>query len=234
MLKLKDALDFLLPGVCRFCGDRTRVIPGICDPCARVLPRNRVCCPRCANPTPAPSLCPECLVKPPYFSKTVCPFLYADATRELVSSAKFLRDLSALASMGHLLGSHLATFTHTRPDVVIPVPLHPTRLRARGFNQAMEIAKVITRYVPVEVDTRICKRLFATVPQSSLKNLKERRRNVRGAFTTGRIAAGIQRVALVDDVMTTGTTLGELARSLVRAGVSSVELWVFARATSNN
>ena len=230
MLKLKDALDFLLPGACSFCGDNTREIPGICNPCALALPKNLVCCPRCANPTPTPGLCPQCLVKPPRFSNAVCPFLYADATRELISSAKFLRDLSALASMGHLLGRHLALVAHTLPDLVIPVPLHPARLRARGYNQAMEITKVVARYIPVVIDTKICERLVPTLAQSSLTSVKERRRNVRRAFSTGKIANGVQHVALVDDVMTTGATLGELARCLITAGIPKVDVWVFARA----
>ena len=202
MALLEDALDLLLPGVCCFCGDGSRQTPSICDPCAGALPRNLVCCPRCANPLPTRGLCPECLRNRHCFGSTISPFLYTDAARELVSSAKFLRDLSAVACIGHLLARHIASVSDCLPDVVIPVPLHATRLRQRGYNQALEMSKVISRYVPIKINGQVCRRIRSTAAQSSLDGLAERRRNVRRAFVIDEVPAGAEHVALVDDVMT--------------------------------
>ena len=132
--------------------------------------------------------------------------------------------------MGHLLGRHLAASVDTLPDLVFPVPLHRCRLREHGYNQAMEMTKVIKRYVPITSDTRSCTRTLRTLAQSSLESTAKRRQNVRQAFIIGNIASNIRHVALVDDVLTTGATAGELARCLTQVGVTRVDVWVFARA----
>ena len=221
----------MLPDICSFCGDQTGLTPAICDACVSTLPRNDVCCPRCANPTPSRGLCPECLNGRPRFANTLSPFLYVDATRALVSSAKFHRNLGAAACMGHLLGRHVAEMIDTLPDVVVPVPLHTSRLRVRGYNQALEMTRVIKHYLPVSVRPGLCQRIVPTVAQSSLESLTLRRRNVRRAFSVRNVPAGTNQVVLVDDVMTTGSTLAEISRCFSQAGVPRVDIWVFARAT---
>lgn len=230
MDKLEVALQCLLPDICAFCGDETRLIPGICTPCHTALPRNDICCPRCANPTPLPRLCPECLINRPRFTTTISPFLYTDAIRSLVTSAKFHHDLRATASIGHLLGRHIASVVDTLPDVIVPVPLHRARLRERGYNQAVEITKVIQRYVPVPIQTSFCRRNIATDVQSSLKNVALRHKNVHGAFEVSKIPNAIHHVVLVDDVMTTGSTVQAISNCLTQAGIQRVGVWVFARA----
>lgn len=232
MGKLHDLLRFVLPDICSCCGDETHLTPGLCDPCVQTISRNVVSCRYCANPLPNPGVCPACLIASPGFDVTIGPFLYDDTARALVSSAKFHRDLGALACMGHLLGRHIASVVDKLPDVVIPVPLHVSRLRQRGYNQAIEMTKVIRRYVPISIDTRSCTRIVPTAAQSGLQTLSHRRRNVRHAFAIGKMPAEVDHVALVDDVMTTGSTLGEITRCLLQAGVQRVDVWVFARAFS--
>jgi ComF family protein len=113
------------------------------------------------------------------------------------------------------------------PDLVIPVPLHPARLRERGFNQSLEIARLVTKRLQLELDGRSVKRIRPTPPQTGLSE-KERRRNLRAAFTISRDLRG-RHVALLDDVITTGATLSELSYMLTRHGVERVDLWALAR-----
>jgi ComF family protein len=127
-----------------------------------------------------------------------------------------------------LLAGKIALRTAPLPELLIPVPLHRMRLRTRGFNQAMELARHLGQRLAVPVDCRICRRDRRTEPQS-LTPLRLRRRNLRGAFSvTGELPAGAH-VAIIDDVMTTGHTVEELARVLTRAGAGRVEVWVIAR-----
>jgi ComF family protein len=110
----------------------------------------------------------------------------------------------------------------------VPVPLHRSRLRTRGFNQALELARPLARCLRRPLLTRACVRIRATRPQSSLDTAAERRRNVAGAFRVCRPLHGVARLAIVDDVLTTGATVQELARSLRAAGVGQVLVWACA------
>jgi len=137
----------------------------------------------------------------------------------LVQALKFRSELA----LAPLLGSLLAERATERVDVVIPVPLFPRRLKERGFNQALEIA----RHLGGRLDPRLCERVVDTAAQFGLP-MEERERNVRGAFRCAGFLAGA-RVAVVDDVMTTGSTLNEIALTLKRAGAARVVNWVVAR-----
>jgi len=107
------------------------------------------------------------------------------------------------------------------------VPLHPRRLRQRGYNQALELARIVGRLLQVPVDDRCCTRLIATQPQAELDQ-KARRRNLRGAFSAT-LALQAQHLAILDDVVTTGSTVSEVARVLRRAGCQRVDVWTIAR-----
>ena len=113
------------------------------------------------------------------------------------------------------------------PELLLPVPLHPKRLRERGFNQALEIARPLGRRFQIPVEARACRRIRATRPQSELA-LAERRGNLRGAFAV-RGALTARHLAIVDDVVTTGATVSALARVLLRQGVQRVDVWAVAR-----
>jgi ComF family protein len=129
-----------------------------------------------------------------------------------------------------LLGNCLAeaASAQPRPDCLIPMPLHPSRIRERGFNHATEIARSVARKLDLPLDLANCQRIRDTPPQMGLKH-DARRRNMRGAFSCSGAIAG-KHVALIDDVMTTGTSLDELAATLKRAGAREVSCWVVARA----
>ena len=220
----------LLPPHCLLCDQRSDGVGDLCSGCRADLQRNRICCPRCALPlqTPAP-LCGECLQSEPPFAAAFAPFVYAHPFDLLVTKLKFGRSLAAgrvLAGLWLAAANELPAL----PQMLVPVPLHPDRLRERGYNQALELARPLARVLRVPLKANLLERTRATPAQTNL-DAKTRRRNMRGAFTIN--ATGLPpaaHVALIDDVMTTGATLRECARVLKRAGVARVDVWALARA----
>jgi len=156
------------------------------------------------------------------------PFAYAAPLDHLVHSLKYRGQLAAGRVLGTLLANRITALgLHRDVDVIVPVPLHPARHAERGFNQSAEIARHLGRRLQLPIDERLAGRRRATPPQVGL-HLDERRRNLADAFLAG-VATG-RRVAIVDDVTTTGTTLQELARDLLRTGAGAVDAWCVARA----
>jgi ComF family protein len=201
----------LLPPTCCLCGFAgARAGLDLCEICIGLLPGNGA----------APS------DYPPVFSRAVVPFEYAYPVDHFVRSLKFRGERMYARVLGTLLADAHSRVGGVLPQVLIPVPLHPSRYRARGFNQAGEIARFAAAPLGARVDTRCLARVVATQEQSGLP-LEERRRNVRGAFRVVR-APDVQHVALVDDVLTTGNTAAEAAGTLAAAGIENVELWAVA------
>lgn len=220
----------VFPPRCLLCGGRGDGDGerDLCSGCAADLPRNRVCCARCALPLKtAAALCGECIKREPPFASTFAPFEYAHPLDLLLVRLKFARNLAAGRVLAELA---LAAFVQNKistPQAIVPVPLHRDRLRERGYNQALELARPFSEALRVPV-REILVRQRATAAQSDLDAVA-RRRNVRGAFEV--VGDDMPaHVALVDDVMTTGTTIRECARVLRRAGVERVDVWVLARA----
>jgi len=141
---------------------------------------------------------------------------------------KYNHLLNMAETFGTLLGESVtSTASAILPDIIIPMPLHPTRLQERGFNQAVELARVIGKNLKLEVNSHACARIKFSPPQVSLP-LKERVKNMRGAFDCKIRLDGL-RIALIDDVMTTGASLNALAATVKKAGASHVECWLVAR-----
>lgn len=180
-------------------------------------------CPICALPTPDGFTCGHCLKRAPRFDRTVAVYAYTFPIDQLVHALKFGEQL-ALASA---LAERLAPRIEPRPDLILPMPLHPARLRERGFNQSLELARGIAHLLEVPLLAAGAKRIRDTTPQSSLP-WKERKRNVRNAFACNADLNGLH-VGLIDDVMTSGATLDELAGTLRRAGAREVSAYVVAR-----
>lgn len=218
---MRDFLGGLLfGGACYVCRGQARAI--LCAACRAELPRLQgALCPRCALPSPGAALCGRCLADTPEYDATVAPLAYDFPADALVHALKFRGELSLASFLGKLLAERIAQ--RETIDLVIPVPLSAARLRGRGYNQALEIA----RHLPGKLDFSCCVRERDATPQTELP-WAERRRNVRGAFACRRSLEGA-RVAVVDDVMTTGATLDEMARTLKRAGAARVVNWVLAR-----
>ena len=194
----------------------------LCAACIAELPALPDSCPRCALPSPAAALCGSCLNHPPHFDATLALWRYEFPCDGLVQALKY-RGRLALAGF---FARSLASRTMPEVDLIVPMPLHPRRLAERGFNQALEIARHLGR--PIE--PRGVLRVKHTLPQTDLP-YEERAKNVRGAFLCKLDLSGAS-VAVLDDVMTTGATLNELARALKRAGAARVENLVIARTVS--
>src|SRR5262245_14005096 len=197
----------------------------LCESCDADLPGLRgPLCPRCALESPRGAVCGRCLAEPPHYDATIAALAYAFPADVLVHALKFRGELALAPFLGKLI---LEKISVGSVDCIIPVPLSAARLRERGYNQAVEIA----RQLGGKLELDACARERDAPPQAGLDR-EARRRNVRRAFRCGRGFAG-ERVAVVDDVMTTGATLDELARTLKAAGAASVVNWIVCRTPSD-
>lgn len=214
-----------LPQCCLLCGARSHA-DLLCSPCGDDLPRLAgPLCRTCAVPVPRAGLCGACLQRAPHFDRVCAVFAYGFPVDALIHALKYSGSLAAAVPLGRALAGVVAS---ERVDLVVAMPLSARRLRERGFNQAQEIARSVRRAIGVPLAIDICRRVTDTGPQAALP-WKERAGNVRGAFVCDADLSGLT-VAVVDDVMTTGSTLNELARTLRRAGAVAVRGWVVARA----
>jgi ComF family protein len=198
----------------------------LCAQCDAELPRlEGAACPCCALPSPGGALCGRCLARAPAYDATLAALAYEFPADVLVQGLKFRGELALAPLLGQLLAARLPR--GTRVDYILPVPLAPARLRERGFNHALEIARVAATTTGCRLAPRLAERSRDTPPQIDLP-LEQRARNVRGAFRCGERLERAE-IAVVDDVMTTGATLDELAATLKRAGAARVVNWVVAR-----
>ncbi len=196
----------------------------LCAPCDADLPRlTGSLCDTCALPITEGRRCGACLTHPPAYDHVCAPYTYAFPADALVQGLKY-RGMLAIAP---LFGSAIASSLGERPDVIIPMPLADARLRERGFNQAQEIARHVAKLTGIALLPRACRKVRDTQPQAALP-WKERAKNVRKAFVCDKDFTG-KHVAVVDDVMTTGATLNELARNLKQAGAARVTGLIVAR-----
>lgn len=227
---LFSLMDNLLPPHCVLCGlPSTRTC--ICGVCFGDLPRAGPACRQCGLPLGAESdkLCGRCLVRVLPFVHTVYPLQYLFPVDRLVQSFKFNRQLAAGRILAGLMCEQVTYQKTAYPEALIPMPLHTLRLFQRGFNQAFELAAYAGRVLGIPLLAGSLHRRRHTRAQSGLSG-QQRRHNVRGAFHWQGWRPPPHHVALVDDVMTTGTTVAECARVLKRAGTRRVDVWVAARA----
>ena len=199
-------------------------IHALCKACLDELPWHpSTSCSQCGLSSSG-QLCGSCISSAPDFDATHAVFLYQYPIDKMMQRYKYGNMLNISHTFGQLLADKSA---FEAIDLIIPMPMHPTRIKQRGFNQALEIAKVLSKNHPQKLDYKSVARQTLTPPQASLA-LKERVKNIKGAFRVNGNLAG-KRIAIVDDVMTTGASLNELAKTLKKAGASHVECWVIAR-----
>lgn len=211
-------------GSCFLCrGAAAGVLCADCDADLPRLPAAR--CPRCALAAPAGAVCGRCLAQPPAYDATVAALAYEFPADVLVQALKFRGELALAPLLGALLAARLPR--GARADYIVPVPLAPARLRERGFNQSLELARAVSAATGCRLAPRLVERVGDARPQVDLP-LAERARNVRGAFRCAQRLEGAE-IAVLDDVMTTGATLEEMALALRRAGAARVVNWVVAR-----
>lgn len=224
------ALRGLLPPRCLLCGAPGEGDRDLCAGCAGDMARNQPCCARCAEPLAvAALLCGACLKHEPPFAAAWAPLRYAHPLDLIEARFKFHGDLAAGRVLADLLCAAADQQTPPRPDCLIPIPLHATRLRERGYNQALELARPLAARLGIPLRIDLLERTRATPAQTGL-DAAARKRNLRGAFALRPHAELPQHIAVFDDVMTTGATLREAARVLRRSGVARIDVWALARA----
>lgn len=226
---LRHAAQWLFPPRCPVCREAVATDSGLCPACTARLPWQGPACRSCALPFPSADVdlcCGACRRRPPPLERIHAAFAYGFPVDRLLPRFKFHRDLAC----GRLLADWMAAACADapRPEALVPVPLHANRLRTRGYDQALELAKPLARRLDVPLRTDLLRRLRDTRAQSALDRA-HRRGNLRGAFVAVASAHMPGHVALVDDVMTTGATLHAAAHALRRAGVGRVDAWLCAR-----
>ncbi len=221
----------LLPWRCLLCYQASDQARDLCCACQQQLCwlDQQRCCHYCAALLPVESdchLCGRCLVRAPYFDHTVALWRYHGMVATAIQRLKFHQQLVWGRLLGELMAEALEVRAY-RPQQIIPVPLHRARLRQRGFNQALELARPIAKALAVPINFHSCQRTNNT-PMQSLLPFNQRYSNVRQAFTI--LTEVAEHVAIIDDVMTSGHTINELSRALRQAGVKRIEVWCCARA----
>ncbi|MDG4552436.1 MAG: ComF family protein [Candidatus Contendobacter sp.] len=219
----------ILPPTCLLCGATGMGGLDLCAGCLGDLPRNLAACPRCAAPLPVAGTgpCARCRAQPPDFDRAVVPFRYQTPVDFMITRLKFNGRLANARLLGELFAAALAERGDPAPDCIVPVPLHPRRLRERGFNQALELARPVARRLGIPLRIDGLRRVRHTLPQVRL-DARQRQTNPLGAFARGAPLPGA-RVALMDDVVTTASTMGECARVLRTGGVTDIAIWAIGR-----
>lgn len=228
---LNNIQSIVYPSTCLLCGAPGDDELDICSHCRQELPANLICCKRCAAPVAASGdpgrTCGACIASPPPFDQCITPFLYQAPVDSLISGFKFRKKLGNGKLLSRLLIDFLKQQNVEAPDIILPIPLHWKRLTERGFNQALEIARPISSALRLPLDHSTCIRRHSTTPQMKLEK-RNRLRNLKGAFEI-RGNIDVRHLVLLDDVVTTGATVSELAALLKKRGAERVDVWALAR-----
>lgn len=223
------------PQPCLLCAASDGGDLGLCKACCDDLPwQPSSLCPQCGIPHAqdygkTTIICGRCLKKPPHFTATQALFSYTFPIDAVLQAYKYKHRLPLAQFFARLFFKHIQQSTDI--DTIIPMPLHPARLHTRGFNQALEIARILSNSLAINLDYKSCQRVKNNPPQASLA-LKDRVNNMQGAFQCNTDLSG-KTVAIVDDVMTTGASMNALAKTIKKAGAKQVICWVMARTPAN-
>lgn len=201
----------------------------LCKTCQSDLPFIQKHCKQCGlSLTTDAVLCGQCQQNAPPIDYLIASLWYQHPVNYLISQLKFQKNLIYAKILGHLLLDTLQQKKPSLPELILPVPLHRNRLRHRGFNQAIEIAKPIAKALNLRLDIKSIQRMKSTPAQSRLK-AKQRRSNLKNCFSLKQ-PLNVEHIVLLDDVVTTGSTVYELARLLKKSGVKTVGVWTVSRA----
>lgn len=199
----------------------------VCTHCIKFIPALGPGCRHCAYPLPDShfQVCGHCIKKTPYFDRAIINYIFEEPLRSLLHQFKYRDGLFLSSFLSHLIFSSIKNQTEM-PQCLIPVPMHPQRIRQRGFNQAAVLARTLAKKLQIPCDLFSCQKILNTEPQASLDG-KQRKKNLRHAFVTQKLP--YQHIAIIDDLLTTGNTVNELAFTLKTSGVRKVDVWCCAR-----
>lgn len=232
-MDLKFWLSRILPYTCILCAEASTQQRDICVACEADFPMHQNACLQCGNHllmAGEKRYCGACLNHPPAFDRLLALCDYAPPIDRMLIQAKFHAQLIHLEILSALLSEKIIRQWYNEsplPHYIIPIPLHRKRLRERGYNQALELAKPISRQLHTPLRQDICIRAKPTVAQSTLPH-KERQENVRHAFKVN-TSVKDQHIAIVDDIVTTGHTVNALSLLLKEAGAKQIDIWCCAK-----
>lgn len=234
---IKTIINWIMPSACVLCGDLSRQNIDLCKSCYEDMPWLIASCKVCALPLAnklQDNICGHCLRKPPPFQNMIALWNYQTPLDYIVTALKFNYRLSYAKLLGGLMAAHLEKFYDKTdlPECIVPMPLHKLRLCERGFNQAVELARPISKKLGLKMDLKSCERIRATQAQATLI-ASERLNNIKNAFSVNKNFKA-KYVAVIDDVMTTGDTMTEFCLQLRGAGVDRIDVWCCARTQLKN
>jgi len=233
-------MDFFYPPRCQLCGsqDNLHYAGQLCTFCAADIRINDNACQICAVPLGGvkevsidhPAVCGHCTKQLPIFDVCWSPYVYAQPLEWMIHQFKFNARLHFSPLLSDLIAEKLANYINeeNKPDVIVPMPLHTRRLRHRGFNQSYLLIKPIAKAMNIPIDLTLCERVRDTAHQTG-KNAQQRMRNIKCAFKI-KLKKNYRHVVVFDDVVTTGSSVAELSKTLKQAGVQRVDIWCLARA----
>ncbi|RBP53091.1 ComF family protein [Arenicella xantha] len=223
--QISNGLNWLFPKRCLAC-DRVTHTPNIacCDNCYSKLPFQSATCRRCGQRFSGHTdHCGRCIASPPDYDLCYCPFSYESPISDQIIALKYRNHPELARDLGTLLANELQTSVSVLPELIVPVPLHLSRIRERGYNQASLLAKQVGKILDIPVDYTLLEKAVKTKNQAEL-SLKARSQNLNGCFKLNRKIEA-QNVAIIDDVVTTGATVGEIAKILKKKGVDYIQVW---------
>lgn len=228
------ALKSVLPHHCLVCNTLSDLDKDICNVCWLSLPWMLSSCKQCGRALDiahtGPLYCGECLKNPPAYDNTITPLIYQDSVISLITKLKFYSNFAAARLFAEFLAERVLARHKPEdlPSLIIPVPLHPKRLFRRGYNQANLVAMHLSRLTNIPYSQSFCHRVRHSIPQSKT-SATSRRANMTEAFKMLKPCQA-HHIAIIDDVMTTGATVGTLSQILKKQGVQAVSVWCVARA----
>lgn len=228
---MKNLINYIVPRTCVLCKAPSKRDLDLCFACENDLPKIINACKQCGKSLPLNQiLCGTCLKTPPPFQQTIALFHYQQPIDFLITALKFNHNLVYAKLLGQLMTAKLERHycSNPKPEVIFPVPLHNDRLRERGYNQALELARPIASVLKIKIEKHSSKRIKNTSAQTLL-SAQERQHNVKNAFITKEIFS-YKHIAVIDDVITTGNTVAEFCTVLQRAGAGKIDVWCCARA----
>lgn len=226
---MRQLLQYFCSTRCFLCDLECNGHQLICDDCYRTLPICHNACKQCGiQLTQNSNRCTQCITSPPSFHRTFSLFNYQPPISQWITQLKFQENLIIAKLFAQYWINYFKNQRSELPELILPVPLHYRRLKERGFNQAVEIAKPIGKHFQIPVAKNMCVKIKNTEAQSNL-SAEKRRKNLKNAFALS-YSIDAKRVAILDDVMTTGNTVSEISALLQKTGVEHIDIWCCARA----